>query len=330
MCSSITNLQSGFGLIVLLHKLSAQLIQLQSQKNIYHFLSAGVREQSFLVHASIVHLHQPQPKQQSYPMAIKPAHHNVPVPNVPKHHLPILPQTSTRPRTVSQGQRSEGTGFSEFWSRTDCVAWLNEVTEEMNEEKQTMEDRYDTFTLTSMPELLSALRLTKPCHIQSFNKLEDVLVCHRFLQRSHSIRESVRADLVVDYLQIVEDIKESIEAHLQKWTEMIQRIERYVNQNELENVHLKFKAIQLSLDPSSEFSKLSKTLVKGPEGILDRQLFSGLLNYIPNLLLAMKEIVDGLKHLIQKLDFQASSGSSYLLQNSPVESYRELESGRLC
>ena len=190
----------------------------------------------------------------------------------------------------------------QFWSRADCIAILSDILDELTEHHTGLQKQYGQF-LTTYPEFLKALRLIKPSKIQSFNTIQDVKACHMFLQQSHSVGKSVRADLVAQFLDLIRSIRDKTGACEDVVTEGKSHLTKYVIITDfLASVH----SVKSLLNPKYNLNALPSVSDPELKGILDRKLFSGLVCYLPALIQAESNMAVTLNRILMALKFQDS------------------------
>ena len=150
----------------------------------------------------------------------------------------------------------------------------------LREDTDTINYRFQRFNENAL-EFLRTLRIVKPDEIKPVSSLNGVISCLNFLRKSQSLASGVRVDLVREFIAIVNQVRLKFEEIQEKEASVSFDIK--LSSEGCELFHDYLEKLEDMLEPSYIFESNEKLLTHSLS-VLEKELFTGLLSYIPSLL----------------------------------------------
>ena len=160
--------------------------------------------------------------------------------------------------------------------------------------------------------------------MDSYQTLNDVIACHTFLQQSYSVRESVRADLVTEFIRIINIIRIQVESSANQMAAMTGHVTKHISLKEQSGFVTAVQTLKSLLGSSFDFSLLNNHADHELTGIMEKILFGGLIRYIPALLKVEMDMVSELEKIICILDYDKEQAKTLTDRNIPVSHNNDL------
>ena len=123
------------------------------------------------------------------------------------------------------------------------------------------------------------------------SSLNDVIFSLKFLRKSQAVASGVRVDLVREFIAIVNQVRLKFEDIQHK--EIAVSFEVMLSSQGCELFHSYLQQLEIMLDPNYIFESNEKLLTHSLS-VLEKELFTGLLSYIPSLLSILFSLNDSL------------------------------------
>ena len=150
--------------------------------------------------------------------------------------------------------------------------------------------RFQSFNENAL-EFLRTLRIVKPEESQPVFCLNVVISYLKFLQNSHSVASGVRVDLIREFIAIVNQVRLKCEQILQNEANI--SFDILLSSDGCELFHTYLEQLETMLDPGYTFESNEKLLTHSLS-VLEKDLYSNLLTYIPSLLSVLFSLSDSL------------------------------------
>lgn len=150
--------------------------------------------------------------------------------------------------------------------------------------------RFQSFNENAL-EFLRTLRIVKPEESQPVFCLNVVISYLKFLQNSHSVASGVRVDLIREFIAIVNQVRLKCEQIQQNEANI--SFDILLSSDGCELFHTYLEQLETMLDPGYTFESNEKLLTHSLS-VLEKDLYSNLLTYIPSLLSVLFSLSDSL------------------------------------
>lgn len=150
--------------------------------------------------------------------------------------------------------------------------------------------RFQSFNENAL-EFLRTIRIVKPEESQPVFCLNVVISYLKFLQNSHSVASGVRVDLIREFIAIVNQVRLKCEQIQQNEANI--SFDILLSSDGCELFHTYLEQLETMLDPGYTFESNEKLLTHSLS-VLEKDLYSNLLTYIPSLLSVLFSLSDSL------------------------------------
>ena len=150
--------------------------------------------------------------------------------------------------------------------------------------------RFQSFNENAL-EFLRTLRIVKPEESQPVFCLNVIISYLKFLQNSHSVASGVRVDLIREFIAIVNQVRLKCEQIQQNEANI--SFDILLSSDGCELFHTYLEQLETMLDPGYTFESNEKLLTHSLS-VLEKDLYSNLLTYIPSLLSVLFSLSDSL------------------------------------
>ena len=158
----------------------------------------------------------------------------------------------------------------------DNVTWLSNIHQSCEETTSRMRQRYSVFR-DDLEDFFMTLKLIKPINMESFQCLGDVISCHVYLREREVIGNNVRSDLVLAYLRLVNVLRLTAD---DTERQLISLQGHHHDDVTLGSIIDTCSELRLCFEPSFQFADMDDT-TEYSLSVMNRQLFSGLVHYVP-------------------------------------------------